>query len=296
MNTDKIQKIIRGEFTENQSLALHTSWRVGGPAKYFYQPADLEDLVIFLQNLSAAERVVWLGGGSNVLIPDIGIDALVICVRNRLNKLQQLDDFTIRAEAGVSCARLVQLCVNQGMVDSAFLAGIPGTIGGALAMNAGAYGDDIWNHVIAVETINRAGEIKLKNADEFKADYRKVTGLEQDEWFVAGHLLFVRKDKEEATKLTHELLIKRKNSQPLDEFSCGSVFKNPPNDYAARLIEASGFKGKQIGGAKVSEKHANFIVNAGNATAEDIQTLIQEISQQVEQKFGVKLETEVHIL
>ena len=295
MPIEKLQKIIRGELKQNHNLAPYTSWRIGGPAKYFFQPADVEDLATFLHQLPAAEPIVWLGGGSNVLIPDEGIAATVINVHNRLNKLIQLDDFTIRAEAGVGCARLVQHCVKLGMSDSAFLVGIPGTIGGALAMNAGAHGDAIWNYVLAVETINRAGRVSFRSANEFRAEYRKINGLGQDEWFLAGHFLFTKADKSEARKIMRELLAKRKKSQPLNVFTCGSVFKNPPNDYAARLIETCGFKGKGIGGAKVSEKHANFIMNTGNATAKDIKALMQLIVEHVDQKFAIKLESEVRM-
>ena len=286
---------LRGNLQQNHSLAEHTFWKIGGPAEYFYEPANLEDLKQLLQ-IWQEQSIVILGSATNVLIRDNGIKGLVIYLRNCLDGLSELDNFTLRVEAGVGLARLVQKCTHFGMIDAAFMAGIPGTVGGALAMNAGCYGDCIWNHVAAVETINRFGEVKLRPAKEFTAEYRQVTGLVAEEWFVAAQLLFARGDVEEMKRQICDHLHKRKNSQPLDLPSCGSVFRNPPGDYAARLIEISGFKGKQIGGAKVSEKHANFIVNCGGATAADVEALMREIVVTVKKAHKVDLVPEVHIL
>jgi len=286
---------IKGEFHQNHPLAIYTSWQIGGPAEYFYHPTDLSDLATFLKNWKL-EPVVLLGAGTNVLIRDGGIKGVVIYLRGSLNELSGLDDFTIRAEAGVSCSRLVQQCVHLNFIDAAFLAGIPGTIGGALAMNAGAFGDTIWNHVIAVETINRKGEIKNRAATEFTPSYRKVVGLAQDEWFVAGHLQFASDNEAEAQKRVREIIQKRQETQPINQASCGSVFRNPPNDYAARLIENCGLKGMQVGGAKISEKHANFIINEGDAKATDVEKLLQIIIATVEQKHNIILQPEVLIL
>jgi UDP-N-acetylmuramate dehydrogenase len=285
----------RGNLRQNHPLAEYTSWKIGGPAEYFYEPADLEDLKQFLHDWKK-QPVIVLGAGSNVLIRDGGIKGLVIYLRNYLNELSELDDFTLRVEAGVGLARLVQECTHLGMADAAFMAGIPGTVGGALAMNAGAYGDCIWNHVAAVETINRSGEIKLRPAKEFTANYREVIGLSTEEWFVAAQLSFAHGDARDIEQQIREHLQKRKNSQPLDLPNCGSVFRNPQNDYAARLIENCGLKGKQIGGAKISEKHANFIVNCGGAKASDVETLMQEIVTTVKRVHNIDLISEVHVL
>lgn len=286
---------LRGNLRQNHLLAEYTSWKIGGVAEYFYEPADLEDLRLLLQRWHEGPITV-LGAATNVLIRDNGIEGLVIYLRNCLNELNELDDFTLRVEAGVGLARLLQKCMSLGMCDAAFMAGVPGTVGGALAMNAGAYGDYIWKHVIAVETINRRGEIKLRPAEEFTANYRLVVGLGTEEWFVAAQLFFARGDMQEMQHQISEHLQKRKSSQPLDLPSCGSVFRNPPGDYAARLIEAAGLKGRQIGGAKVSEKHANFIVNCGKALAADVEALMQEIIFTVKQTYKVDLIPEVHIL
>ncbi|EKE00669.1 MAG: UDP-N-acetylenolpyruvoylglucosamine reductase [uncultured bacterium] len=290
-----ISSNLRGKLKQNHVLAEHTSWKIGGPAEYFYEPANLEDLKLFLQGWKEKSITVF-GAATNVLIRDGGIKGLVIYLRSCLNELSELDGFTLRVEAGVGLSSLVQKCVHLGMIDAVFLAGIPGTVGGALAMNAGAYGDYIWNHVVAVETVNRSGEIKLRQAQEFTAGYRQVAGLAKDEWFVAAQLNFARGDRQEMERQIREQLQKRKNSQPLDFPSCGSVFRNPQGDYAARLIEACGLKGKQIGGARVSEKHANFIVNCGGATAADVEALMQEIMVAVKKDHNIDLIAEVRIL
>lgn len=284
-----------GKLQKNHPLAEYTSWKIGGSAEYFYEPADLNDLRLFLQSWQG-RPIVMLGAATNVLIRDAGIKGLVVYLHNHLHKVDELNVFTLRVEAGVGLASLVQKCVHLGMIDASFMAGIPGTVGGALAMNAGAYGDCIWNHVVAVETINRLGEIKLRSAKEFTAGYRQVIGLAEEEWFVAAQLIFIHGDKQKMEERIREQLQKRRNSQPLDLPSCGSVFRNPRGDYAARLIEESGLKGKEIGGAKVSEKHANFIVNYAGAKAADVETLMQEIMVTVKQAHNVDLVPEVRIL
>jgi UDP-N-acetylmuramate dehydrogenase len=279
----------------NHPLAEHTSWKIGGPAEYFYRPLDTEDFVKLLQTWQD-EPITVLGAGSNVLIRDRGIKGLVIYLRNSLNQLQLLDENSLRVESGVNLTHLVQKCAELGMIDAAFMAGIPGTLGGALKMNAGGYGNCIWQHIKTVETINRRGEIKLRAADEFMASYRQIKGLAKDEWFIAATLHFNRGAAEKAKEQIKTYIQKREKSQPLNLPSCGSVFRNPQGDYAARLIEASQLKGKQIGGAKISEKHANFIVNCGGATAADVEALIQEIVITVEKSSGIKLISEVDIL
>lgn len=287
---------LRGMWCENHKLSTYTSWRVGGAARYFYQPADLADLQQFLKEIPNDLPIFWLGAGTNVLIRDHGVDGLVICIHGCLEKIQQLDANTITAEAGVPCARLLQIGVREGMFDMAFLAGIPGTLGGALAMNAGAYGNTIWQYVRSVTTIDRHGDLKSRKANEFKIGYRQVNGLADGEWFVSCCLRFAKGDVQLTKKRMQELLLKRRTTQPLDKFNCGSVFRNPSGDYAARLIEACGLKGKQIGGAEISEKHANFIINNGAATAQDIESLMEYVVEVVYQKFGIKLEKEVRIM
>jgi UDP-N-acetylmuramate dehydrogenase len=300
-----------GELYENHPLASYTSWKIGGPAECFYHPTDLADLAAFLKHKKKGS-ILLLGAATNVLIRDAGVKGIVIYLRGSLNELHQVTEFSsvlraaiidkkvsedsvLRAEAGVSISRLVQQCVHLDLAGAAFLAGIPGTVGGALAMNAGAFGDSIWNHVIAVETINRKGQVKIRKFSEFNPRYRHVDGLVADEWFVAGYFKFDRGAEGEAETKVRDIIQQRQASQPVDQPSCGSVFKNPPGDYAARLIEACGLKGRQIGGAKISDKHANFIVNEGEASASDVEKLIQLICDTVAKKCNIRLETEVHI-
>lgn len=295
MPNHKINKNLRGILRLNEPLARYTSWHVGGPARQTYRPADVADLVGFLKTLGADESLTWLGLGSNVLIRDGGIEGTVIITQNRLNKIESVDQNVVRAEAGVTCAKMAKHCTKLGFKEAAFFAGVPGTVGGALAMNAGAFGGETWRHVVAVETIDRQGEIKIRPPHDFKVSYREVV-RPQDEWIVAGHFVFAVGNANDATDAIRALLRKRSLTQPIGEFSCGSVFRNPPGDHAARLIEVAGLKGLRQGDAWVSEKHANFIINGGKATAFDIETLIHLVRDRVEAAHGIQLTPEVHIL
>lgn len=289
------QPTLRGTLKLNESMARHTSWRVGGAAERYYEPADLDDLAQFLAQTSVDEPLLWIGLGSNLLVRDGGIRGTVIVTTGLLNEMLLLESGVIRIEAGVSCAKAARFAARQGLVGAEFLAGIPGTIGGALAMNAGAFGDETWPHVAAVETIDRHGRRHLRQPDEYEVSYRHVRGP-ADEWFVAAHLKLQAGDAMVATVRIKELLDKRNASQPIGQPSCGSVFRNPPGDYAGRLIEASGLKGRCIGGACVSEKHANFIINNDNATAAEIEAMITKVMATVEQQHGIRLMPEVHIV
>jgi D-alanine-D-alanine ligase len=279
----------------NEPLANYTSWRVGGVADKFYQPVNKADLIRFVQNLPENEPLFWMGLGSNLLIRDGGIRGTVINTKNRLKICERLDDETIYVEAGVPCALVAKFCAEQGLVGAEFLAGIPGTMGGALKMNAGAFGGETWEIAQSVEMLNRRGEVFTKSADEFEVSYRHVN-LKNDEWFLATTLKLKKGDTIESQQNIKALLAKRANSQPTNQPSCGSVFKNPEDDHAARLIEAAGLKGYRIGGAQVSEKHANFIINAGGATAADIEQMIAYVQAQVAQKHGILLQTEACIV
>ncbi len=286
---------LRGTLKLNEPMSRHTSWRVGGPAERYYEPADLEDLQNFLAQLPADEPLMWLGLGSNLLVRDGGIRGTVIATAGLLNKLSLSGEGLVRAEAGVACAKVARFCVRQGLVGAEFLAGIPGTIGGALTMNAGAFGGETWAHVFAVETLSKSGRLRRRQAAEFEVAYRHVEGPE-DEFFVAAHLQLESGDAEAASARIKRLLEQRAATQPVGKPSCGSVFRNPEGDYAARLIEACGLKGRCIGAACVSEKHANFIINTGGATAADIEALMGVVVDRVEEHFSRRLQTEVHIV
>lgn len=288
----------KGELLRNEVMSKHTSWRVGGPADQYYRPVDLADLATFLRSLPANEAVTWVGLGSNLLVRDAGIRGTVIATSGLLNDIAQVaetDGRVIRAEAGVSCAKVARFSARLGLVGAEFLAGIPGTVGGALAMNAGAFGGETWDIVTGVEVISKNGQISKRNTDEYEIGYRHVKGPD-NEWFVAAEFQLREGDSEQAMQKIKQLLAKRSQTQPTQLPNAGSVFRNPERDYSARLIEACGLKGKTIGGACVSEKHANFIINTGNATAGDIEQLIEEVQRVVQQQQGVWLEREVCIV
>lgn len=283
--------LLRGRLLPNEILAPYTSWRVGGPADYVFLPADLEDLSVFLQLLPSELPLNWLGLGSNTLVRDGGLEGVVIVTQGALNQLTQ-EGSTIRAEAGVSCAQLARFSARLSFQGLEFMAGIPGTVGGALAMNAGCYGGETWQYVAQVETINRQGKRQFRPFSDFEASYRHVK-RPADEWFVAGHFQVQSGDKTESLEKIRQLIEKRNASQPTGLPNCGSVFRNPPENYAARLIEQCGLKGYKKGGALVSEKHANFIINSGTAKAADIEALVEEIRASVEKMQGIRLIPEV---
>lgn len=285
----------RGELLYDEPLARHTSWRAGGPARHFYTPADIDDLAIFLAGLPADEPLLWIGLGSNLLVRDGGFPGTVISTFGGMGALHALDDRTLRVEAGVACAKVARFMTRRGLTGGEFLAGIPGSMGGALAMNAGAFGGETWQYVVAVETIDRRGQRRVRAPEDYEIGYRHVRGP-AGEWFVAAHLRFGPGDSVAAQARIKELLEHRSATQPTNQPSCGSVFRNPPGDHAARLIEACGLKGQCIGKACVSEKHANFIVNTGGAHAADIEALIERVRDTVEREQGVRLETEVRIV
>lgn len=276
-------------------MARYTSWRVGGAADKFYVPADLQDLQQFLRSVDVTDPIYFIGLGSNLLVRDGGIRGTVILMHNVLTDLH-MDAGLIYAAAGVTCAKLAKFCAKEAKQGAEFFAGIPGTLGGALAMNAGCYGSETWNVVQRVTTIDRKGELHTRDAAEFKASYRHVDMPVADEWYVGAWISLADGDAQESAQKIKALLAQRLNSQPLNMPSAGSTFRNPAGDYAARLIEASGLKGYIMGGAQVSEKHANFIVNIGGANALDIELLIQHMRDTVQEQQGVTLQQEVKVI
>ncbi len=275
-------------------MSKHTSWHVGGPADLFFTPRDAMDLGAFIRHLPPELPLLWVGLGSNLLVRDGGIRGAVVSTHGALGGLERLSATRIQAEAGVPCARIARQCVKWGMGPAEFFAGIPGTLGGALAMNAGAWGGETWHHVVEVDVIDRRGLRHTRKTAEYEIGYRKVVGPD-NEWFIGARMEFERAPAVN-TDAIRELLEKRKQSQPIGEWSCGSVFTNPPGDHAARLIEATGLKGFRIGDASVSLKHANFIINHGTANAADIEALIVHVQCTVLKIQGVELHTEVRIV
>jgi UDP-N-acetylmuramate dehydrogenase len=291
--TGKRTHELRGILRQDESMARHTSWRVGGPAKTFFQPADLEELVTFLRKLSVDEPLYWVGLGSNLLVRDGGLNGTVIATSS-LNHIEFLENHQVRVEVGVASPKLARETAKQGLSGLEFLCGIPGTIGGALALNAGALGSEMWQRVVSVETINRQGQLQNRTPAEYQISYRHVEGP-ADEWFVAVTLQLEPGETAVSQNLIKRYLARRSATQPTHLPNAGSVFRNPPGDYAARLIEACGLKNTCVGGACVSEKHANFIINTGTATAGDIEALIERVAETVKREHGVELLREVHI-
>jgi UDP-N-acetylmuramate dehydrogenase len=288
----------QGQLIRNEPLARYISWRTGGHADRFYIPAGVEDLSRFLRELEDNEPVYFIGLGSNLLVRDGGVRGTVVLMHNVLAGLH-MDDGLLYAEAGVTCAKLAKLAARQHRHGAEFMAGIPGTVGGALAMNAGCHGSETWDIVKRVQTIDRKGELHLREKSDFEIAYRHVAmadGAQLNEWFIAGWFTLPEGEASAAEQKIKSLLAKRLATQPLNWPNAGSVFRNPPNDFAARLIETSGLKGYRIGGAQVSEKHANFIVNLGDAKAADIEALINHVRETVKARQGIELQQEVRII
>lgn len=310
-----ITEALRGTLRRNVAMCHHTSWRAGGYAERVYQPADLADLIVFLRTLPADEPVVAVGLGSNLLVRDGGLRGTVLLLHAALTEMRIETDGSIYVQAGVSGAKLARFAAKHHLRGAEFFAGIPGTLGGMLAMNAGCYGSETWNVVANAQTIMRSGKLLEREPDDYEIGYRHVVlqkkgkylehddvpmpnslPFHQEEFFVGARLRLPTGDGEIARREIKALLSKRIASQPLNLPNAGSVFRNPPSDYAARLIEQCGLKNLQIGGARVSEQHGNFIVNVGGATAEDIENLINKVQASVQHKTGICLHPEVRII
>jgi UDP-N-acetylmuramate dehydrogenase len=286
----------QGTLHFKEDLAKYTTWRVGGPATKLYKPAHNADLSLFLRQLPLDEPILWLGLGSNSLIRDKGFEGTVIVTQGGLKNIALIDELTIKVDAGVSCASMARFSARNNLAGGEFWAGIPGTMGGALRMNAGCHDGETWKFVVEVETINRQGEIRTRKPEEFEVAYRHVAGL-GDEWFISATFRLNAGNKETSLQVIKDLLARRTSTQPTNEYNCGSVFRNPPGDFAARLIESCGLKGFSIGGAMVSQKHANFIINhEGLASAADIEALIHLVQTKVLEQTQVELIHEVHII
>ncbi|MBK1691289.1 UDP-N-acetylenolpyruvoylglucosamine reductase [Ectothiorhodospira mobilis] len=286
---------LRGELRHDEPMARHTLWRVGGPADRWYRPADAGDLARFLARLPADEPRFWLGLGSNLLVRDGGLRGTVLAPGRGMDQLELLEGHRVRAGAGISAPRLARFCADQGLCGLEFLVGIPGTLGGALAMNAGAFGDEIWSRVESVLCMDRCGALQRYGRESFSVGYRHVEGP-REAGFVEAVLRLEPGDAQTARQRMQALLQRRNRTQPVGVPTCGSVFRNPEGDHAGRLIEAAGLKGLTLGGAQVSQRHANFIVNTGGACAADMEALMEEVRRRVRVHHGVDLQPEVCIL
>ena len=283
-----------GVLRRREPLARHTAWGIGGIADRYFEPAGVNELAAFLADLPEDEPLLWIGLGSNLLVRDGGVRGTVISTV-RLRAVERLGPATLHVEAGAACPRVARLAARHRLTGCEFLAGIPGSMGGALAMNAGAFGTETWPAVREVETIDVNGERRWRPASDYRHGYRTVDGP-CGEWFVSCRIVLDPDTEGRAGARIRQLLRQRAAMQPTGARSCGSVFRNPPGDYAGRLIEASGLKGRRVGGAVISGKHANFIINDTGARAADVEALIGEVVAEVERRQGVRLEPEVRII
>ena len=314
--THFIAEGLRGTLRCNVDMRRHVSWRAGGRVKRMYQPADLADLERFLRTIPLDESLFAVGLGSNLLVRDGGLRGTVLLLHGALKELRIEANGLIYAQAGVPGAKLARFAALHDLRGAEFFAGIPGTVGGMLAMNAGCYGSETWDVTTRVQVMDRNGVLHERTTAEYEIGYRHVAKREtgnvqcenpdsfhlspftfhQEEFFTGAWFKFQVGNGDESREAIKSLLSKRIATQPLNLPNAGSVFRNPPGDYAARLIESCGLKGKQIGGAQVSPKHANFIVNVGNATAADIENLIYQVQAMVMEKTGISLHPEVRIV
>ena len=289
-----IAQKFEGDCSYDESMAKHTSWRVGGRADLFYSPKSRKDLVYFLSSIDPNLPIDWIGRGTNILVRDAGIRGVVISTKSFLKEIEKTSEYLYKVEAGVACVELALFCQKNGIGPAAFFSGIPGSIGGALTMNAGSFGMETWDLVKEVEVINEKGDISFLEKESFDIAYRTVT-FPFRLWFLSCSMS-LSSDEQTTKDNLIELRNQRIRTQPLSENTCGSVFKNPPGNYAGALIEGSGLKGFKIGSASISEQHANFIVNEGGATARDIENLIKHTRQAVREKFDIDLQPEVRII
>jgi UDP-N-acetylmuramate dehydrogenase len=291
-----IPAAFQGRVRFDEPMAAHTSWHAGGAAQVYFSPHDVDELAAFLRALPPPVPIYWVGLGTNLLVRDGGIAGVVVATAGAFTRIERRAQTRVYCEASVPCARIARCCANWGLAEAEFFNGIPGSFGGALAMNAGAFGDETWRHVRSVQTIDRAGQRRERPASDYRVGYRSVEPVQGggEEWFLSAELQFEM--GAERSERLRELLQRRRDSQPLGLWSCGSVFKNPPGDHAARLIETAGLKGRRIGDAVVSEKHANFIINCGAASAADLEALLRLVQSTVERVHGVHLEPEVRIV
>lgn len=284
----------RGVLHRDEPMSRHTTWRTGGPADEFFIPAEIEGLSQFMATLADRRPITWIGLGSNLLVRDGGVRGTVVLATG-LKELKPLEGHRFFAQAGVPSAKVARAAVDAGLGGAEFLAGIPGTVGGALAMNAGAFGAETWNIVEQVECIGRSGHRVVRRPHEFEVAYRCVRAP-AEEWFLSAVFRLAPAPVAEGQRKIRALLARRSASQPTKQANAGSVFRNPKGDYAARLIEAAGLKGTRMGGALVSEMHANFIVNDGTASSADIEGLIKHVRERVYAVHHVLLEPEVQII
>ena len=284
------------EIRIGERMSSHTSFRIGGPVEAMAFPKNHEELALLLKAADILRvRPAILGAGTNVLAPDEGMRGLVICLKDSLDGMEQLDETHIRVAAGVTMTRAAVFAAGLGLSGLEFAHGIPGTIGGGVYMNAGAYGGEICQVCESVEVMDRKGKITVVRGEDMAFSYRHSILEETDSIVLSATFALTPKPQEEIRAVMADLMSRRKTSQPLDLPSAGSAFKRPVGGYAAALIDQAGLKGFRVGGAGVSTKHAGFVVNNGGATAADVKEVLHQVSDKVYENFGIRLEPEVRI-
>ena len=293
----KIFELVTGiELRFNEPMAKHTSFQIGGPAEVMAFPKNVEELSEILRKSALLDcKIAILGAGTNILAPDQGIEGLVICLKDCMNGISLLEDNRIRVAAGVTMARAAVFAATQNLGGMEFAHGIPGTVGGGVYMNAGAYGGEIKDICESVDVVRMDGKVETLSAEEMKFSYRHSCLEDEPGIVVSAVFKLTPKPEQQIREQMQELLQKRKTSQPLEYPSAGSAFKRPVGGYAAALIDQAGLKGFQVGGAAVSEKHAGFVVNLGGATAQDVVDLLKQVASIVYEHSGIQLEPEVRI-
>jgi len=294
INIDDIKKFFRGSIALSEPLSKHTYIRIGGPADYYFEPADREDAIAVIAYLQKQEvRLTIIGRGSNLLVSDDGIRGAIVNLEHGLKSIH-FERGCVYAESGITLLRFVEFCAQKRLKGVEMLAGIPGTIGGAIIMNAGAYGGEISDHLVDVEIL-RDGLLFLLKKEQVGFRYRR-TQLQHGDVVLSASFQLPSGDTDEIMKIRNELILKRNRTQPTNLPNSGSMFKNPPDAFAAKLIEDAGLKGTRWGNAQISEKHANFIVNLGDATANDVMSLLNTVRNTVQDIFGITLELEVKLI
>lgn len=287
---------IKCELKFDEPMSKHTSFRIGGGAEVMAFPKNTEELAEVLRLSGLLDcKIRILGAGTNVLAPDEGISGIVLCLKDGLNGMENLGDGKIRIDSGVTMTRAAIFAANLGLSGLEFAHGIPGTVGGGVYMNAGAYGGEICQICESVTTMDMAGNLKIRSKEEMEFSYRHSVLEDTEEIVVSSVFSLTGKPTDEIKAVMKDLMARRSASQPLDLPSAGSAFKRPKTGYAAALIDQCGLKGYRVGGAGISEKHAGFAVNLGGATAEDVQNLLQQVSEKVFENTGIQLEPEVRI-
>ncbi|MDO5145730.1 MAG: UDP-N-acetylmuramate dehydrogenase [Eubacteriales bacterium] len=290
------KEIATGTFLEREPMSRHTSFKIGGPADIFVQPATVEELCQVLHT-AREEKVPFfvMGNGSNLLVSDEGFRGMIVHTGGLLKDVS-VEGNIVCAQAGAKLSAVAKAALDNGLSGLEFAAGIPGSLGGAVSMNAGAYGGEMKDVLLDVDVITKEGERLTIPAEDMELSYRHSVVFQKNYVVVSARMRLVPKDKTEIKGRMDELAQARKSKQPLEYPSAGSTFKRPEGYFAGKLIQDAGLKGYTVGGAQVSEKHSGFVVNKGSATAEEVLFLIRQVQKKVKEQFDVELEPEVRML